>query len=691
MQRWMKFGWQMTAAAVLLGAAVAAARADQFQKPTKEELEMTSLPGYPGAAAVVLYREEITRDDLHVVQHYERIKILTEDGKKYANVELGFFSTQDIGDMLGDDKTIGDIVGRTIHVDGTVIPFTGKPYLKVIEKATAHDDIDKLDIKYKMQAKVFTLPDVEVGSIIEYRYSTRISDNFVESPDWYVQGDLYVKAAHYQWFPTLRDLVDTESQAPINSITWFPILPASAKVEHTETPSGSLSSSGRNQIVYNLSVKDIPPVLHEEYMPPIASYSYRVLFNFSQYHSQAEYWASEGKRWSKRKNSFVDPNSQLRDATQAVIAGATTQDEKLRKIYAAIMSMENTHFTREHEAREDKINTAADVVNHKRGTPEQLTEAFVGMARAAGMKAYLMLVPDRAEELFAPGWMSFRQFDDTIAIVNVDGKEEFFDPGERYCAYGHLAWQHTFVNGLRQTDSGSDLAKTPGDGFAANKTTRVANLNMDDHGQITGKIDLTFLGSPALRWRQAGARGDEESLKHGLRTHLEEMLPKSLDVKVTNIQNLDDYDKPLVVTYTVKGTVGTPTGKRVLLPADLFMTGEHAVFPHEKRENAVYFHYPQMVQDALRLNLPQNMAVEAVPDPAKVMMKKEAAYDMTVTSTPNNFTTRRNFIFGDIVVPTTDYADLRAFYSQFETKDQESVVLKPVEGAAPSTAAPGAN
>lgn len=42
---------------------------------------MTSLPGYPGAAAVVLFKSQDTRDNLHVVQFYERLKILTEEGK----------------------------------------------------------------------------------------------------------------------------------------------------------------------------------------------------------------------------------------------------------------------------------------------------------------------------------------------------------------------------------------------------------------------------------------------------------------------------------------------------------------------------------------------------------------------------------------------------------------------------------
>ncbi len=54
------------------------ANAADFVKPTPEELAMTSLPNYPRVPAVILYKEEITKDDLHSVQRYNRIKILTE-------------------------------------------------------------------------------------------------------------------------------------------------------------------------------------------------------------------------------------------------------------------------------------------------------------------------------------------------------------------------------------------------------------------------------------------------------------------------------------------------------------------------------------------------------------------------------------------------------------------------------------
>jgi Domain of Unknown Function with PDB structure (DUF3857)/Transglutaminase-like superfamily len=651
-----------------------------FMPPTPEELSMTSLPGYPGAAAVVLNREEVTKDELNAVFHYERIKILTKDGEKYANVELPFVSvTQNGYSATGDDKTLEGISGRTIHADGTIIPFTGKPYLKVLEK--------ERDVK--VQERVFTLPDVEMGSIIEYRYATRIADNMVESPDWYIQGELYVKQAHYVWYPISQDL--ESSRGLITTITWFPILPAGVNIERRDIPHSQFTHEPIQ--VFELTIKDVPPDVKEAYMPPIASFSYRVLFNFTAEHSAADWWKNEGKDWSKRVDSFADPNSDLKKETAEITSGATNDNQKLQKIYVAVMKLENTHYTRAHNQQEEKaegghqVKNANDVLNQKRGSETQLTELFVGMARAAGMKAYLMLVPDRSEEIFVPNWMSLRQFDDVIAIVNVDGTEKYFDPGCRYCAYGHLAWQHTLVQGLRQFDKGTEFGATPDDDFKFNEMTRVANLKMDDAGQITGTINLAFTGADAVEWRHRALSGDEESLNHALRTDLEEMVPRSLQVKVDKIENVAEYEQPLKVSYDVTGTLGTHTGKRVLLPSDIFLSGESAPFADEKRQEAVYFHYPRYVQDAQRINLPATLSVEALPETVRFDLPKQEAYTLAITGDAKGFTTRRNYVQGELLVMPKDYDSLRKFYAQFESKDHESVVLK----AAPAVAASGGN
>ncbi len=262
----------LTASAVAPLAAIAQTK---FKEPTKDELAMTAQPGFPGVAAVVLDREQIYYDDKHMSSTYERIKILTEDGKKYANVELPYVVTSgDVSnDTIGNEKSLDNIQGRTIHADGTIVPFTGKPYLKVMEKGKG----------FKYQAKVFTLPDVTVGSIIEYRYNTSINDRGYEPPTWIVQGALYVKAAHYVWYPSSEDLAD-EHGSLINTITWFPILPKNAELTHHDLP-GTGGRNGMPSRSYELTVNDVPPVVEEEFMPPLANYSFRVYFSYIAAHT----------------------------------------------------------------------------------------------------------------------------------------------------------------------------------------------------------------------------------------------------------------------------------------------------------------------------------------------------------------------------------------------------------------------
>jgi Domain of Unknown Function with PDB structure (DUF3857)/Transglutaminase-like superfamily len=654
-------------------ALVPAAHADQWIAPTPEELKMTSQPEVPGAAAVYLFKEEITDDKLHMWSVYTRIKVLTEAGKDLANVELNQYSGED-----SSGYTINDIAGRTIHPDGTIIPFTGKPFEKLISKGQG----------FKVMSKVFTLPDVEVGSIIEYRYELRYDDHHYIPPSWYIETSLYTRKAHYIWRPTDLQLTSKgEHGEEISStVAWSPILPPGFEVKQSRLPTGNSYENG--QVVIELNIHDIPPAPSEEYMPPLGSLSYRVQFYYTAFRSAEEYWKNEGKGWSKNNEKFIGPGNKVKEAVNGLVAPADTQDQKLRKIYAAVMKIDNTSYSRDRSSAEEKgqglgpAKSTDDIWERKHGSDDEIAQLFIAMARAAGMKAYAMTVTNRDHNVFVPNYLSFSQFDDTLAIVIVDGKEQFYDPGQRYCAYGHLAWKHTLTQGLRQTDTGTAIAPTPPEQLSASRTQRVANLTMDEHGQVTGNLKMAWSGDPALNWRHTYLRGDATSLNHDLRTAMEHMMPNGMDIKVESIDNLDDYEKPLTVSYTVKGPIGSPTGKRLLVPGDLFEVNAKPTFAHEKRETNVYFNYSHMVQDALRINFPANFSVESAPVNEQIPLEKSAVYVLKTETTPTSVTIRREFDLGNLFYKTDQYPSLRAFYNKIETKDQEPIVLKVTAPAA---------
>ena len=634
----------------------------QWTQPTPEELSMTSQSEVPGAPAVYLYKEEVTDDDNHNFSIYVRLKVLTERGKEYANVELPYAAGGP------EDVNITEIAGRTIHPDGTVIPFTGKPFQKLIEKSG--------DVKYV--SKVFSLPDVEVGSIIEYRYKRRYEDNYYISPDWFIQSELFLRKGHYAWKTTNRQL--TSSKGLVSSLAWFPLLPKGTEVKVYQAP-GTSFNEGKKTL--SVDVANIEPTPTEDFLPPMATLTDRVMFYYSPYRTATEFWASEGKDWSKARDKFIGPGPAVHDAVQKLVLPADQPLDKLKKIYAACMEIENTSFTRTHTTAEERANGVKDIKNtddvltRKRGSDDQITELFVAMARAAGLKAYVAGITNRDRGFFIEAYLSLRQIDDYIAIVNVDGKDLFFDPGQRYLPFQHLAWKHTMTKGLRQAEKGTDFTLTPAEPYTASKSERLADLTLGKDGDATGTIRYNFTGNYALRWRHAYLRGDQTSLEHDLTASVQNLLGKSTDVKISSVQNLTDYEKPLSVLFDIKGPIASSAGRRTLIASDLFEEQSHPTFPSKERKDGVFFHYGHMDQDVVRIHYPADYVIESIPKTEDIPFQKYALYRYKVEQTPGYYTIRRDFLIGEIVFKPEEYQALRTFFTNFETKDREPVVLKP--------------
>src|ERR1700676_3685678 len=287
----------------------------QFQEPTKEELSMTADPKAPGAAAVYLYREETTDDALHFHSYYERIKVLTEKGKELATVRIPY--------ERGNFK-VTDIRGRTIHADGTVIPLTAKPT----------DLVDVKSGKIQVNTMVFNLPDVEVGSILEYRLQVRYDDDLVSSPTWEVMQPYFVHKAHYFFNPSHNGGITNSRGQLLNRLMY------------------SLKAGKDDKVVEDMhgrfvfDVTDVPAIPTEDWMPPLNSLNWKVEFYYTQYTSGGDFWQSEGKRWAKESNHFAEPTKTLKEAASQIAAPGDTDEQKARKIYDAVMKLNNTSFTR---------------------------------------------------------------------------------------------------------------------------------------------------------------------------------------------------------------------------------------------------------------------------------------------------------------------------------------------------------
>jgi hypothetical protein len=670
----------ITVLLVLIFAVPITAHAEsQWTQPTPEELSMTSQAQVPGAAAVYLYREETTDDSLHMQSIYVRLKVLTEAGKEYANVKLSYVS--DIaGPILFSsefDESVTGIGGRTIHRDGTVVPFSGKPYQRIVEKVAG----------VKIKEMVFTLPSVEVGSILEYRYKTRIPDNLYSSPRWMIQQDLFMRKGYFSWLPTTKMLYDPLRDAQtIIRIAYSSVLPKGADIKSTEV----MGENGQAHHKFELSIQDIPPQPVEDYMPPISSFSYRVNFYYSV-DEGGEYWKNEGKAWEKARERFIGSTGSMKDAVQTLVAPGDSDTVKLQKIYAAIMTMDNTDYSRQHTSSEDKaqglkdIKTAKDIWQRKSGNDDQLTILFIALARATGMKAYDMRVTNRDKSLFWPAWLTLDQLDDDVAIVVLDGKEQFFDPGQRECPFGQMAWKHTDTSGLREMPDGTTtIATTPEPPYTESQTQRIADLTLNADGTASGTLQITWTGAPALEWRQEDALKDEVAVKQAISDWMDGIVPSGMKAELGTVDNLSDYEKPLVANFKVQGMLATVTAKRLILPSQFFETNSKPLFPQPARDVPVYFNHTGRYADAVRVKFPAELQVESLPKDDAFTLQKLALYHTGPQVQPGVILMRRSYILGTAFFTVQEYPDVKVFYDKVAADDQQPVVLLNANGTATS-------
>ena len=643
-----------------------AAHAADFQQPTPEELGLTSEPAAPDAAAIYLYREEIADDLLHEHSVYVRLKILSEAGKKYADVEIPYEQRR---------FSIASVAGRTIHSDGTVIAFTGKPYDKMLVKTAT----------FRYSAKVFSMPDVQVGSILEYRYQLRYDDKQLLPPTWFIQNELYIRKAHFRFNP-YGGMVSTGRDQLAASLMWMPVLPKGVTVQHVSPPAAGVN--GKVTDYYVVDLEKIPPVPNEEYLPPIHSLTYRVYFQYSPYSNRDEFWKKEGKYWAGQAEKFEHPGPAVNEIVQKVTAPSDTPEQKLRKLYAEVMTYENTDYTRERSHAEDKaeglkqVRTADDIATRKRGDSDDLTELFIAMVRSAGLKADAMKLTSRKDELFNANVLRMDQLDTMIAIVNVGGKDVYLDPGSRYCAFGQLRWDHTMASGIRQVDGGAAMAQTPAGSYIEAKTIRVARLSLDLNGQVDGSIQVGYTGDPALAWRQRALTEDQAEVEKQMEDEMRRMLPGGLTVKLNKVLYLDDPSKQLVSSFEVQGPLANATSKRMFVPVEIFEANTRPKFSQPKRENPIYFPYGHQVVDQITFILPAGVEIESTPSADKIKMDEFAVMQADSEVKGNTIRVNRTFALGTILFKPDEYEQVRTFYNKVNHKDQEQAVLKVASHAA---------
>lgn len=634
---------------------------DTWQPVPKDDLALKDNPANPGSSAMILERQIYTDDEKRIQTEWLRIKVFTEEGKAYADVEIPYFAKS---------STIGDIRGRTVRPDGTVIIFNGTVFDNVVAKYR----------RLRYEAKAFTLPGVEVGSVIEYAYTMRWKESlpdYVRHPagyvfeegwtipttTWTIQHQLFTRHAVFVLHPVKgAQLGSARVRLPDSGPSWQP--------------------DGTQRMELN----NVAAIDEEDYMPPESMLSSRVHFYYIV-GSVASYWSEFGKLQAKRAEKFIEKNSFLERTANEIAPPSDPPEARLRKLYTRVQQIRYLSYEpskTEKEVKREHLaenKSAEDIFRHGYGSGNEINFLFTALARAAGFNASIVQVVDRASARFEQDVLDASQLNAIVVLVPLKGENLYFDPASRFCPYGLLPWFESDTTGVRWDKLGGSVVQIQVPANESSVIERTAELKLQPDGSLDGKLDVVFKGQEALDRRLWASDEDETGRRKLLEDEIKELTPPGVKIDVDSITGWQDSEEPILVKCRFHASrFAVLTHQRMLFPMAVFQANRKSPLTHSKRVQPVYFRHGYSEVDNITISMPAGYRLEAMPSGAD-LKTPFAAFQTRRTSEAGIVRLERHAVMNGYYFPPESYGPLRQYFEQLRQSDAENVVLHGVEAA----------
>ena len=426
----------------------------------------------------------------------------------------------------------------------------------------------------------------------------------------------------------------------------------------------------------------MPAFQREEFAPPEESLKPRVNFCYTRGRVQSqEFWQNEAQAWARAIEGFIGKSEKARALGKELSAGSKDASETLAKAYTHVQAMRNYSFEAdrsEEEIEREKIRDAKNaeqVLRKGAGFRDEITRVFVAIAREAGLNADVVRVAPRDRLFFSAKLADAEQISAEIAVVDIDGQPVYLDPGTPHAPLGVLSWEKSTVPGFRiSKKSPPNFVTLPTVLPASSVTKRTADLRVDGE-TLVGNVTVTWTGQDALIHRLRNLNDDEATRQKALEDEMKQSFPEGATAKMTKVTGVATHAEPLVAVFEVSlPNVISRAGSRMVMPLSVFETTAKNPFASEKRAHPIYFAYPWTEEDEVRITLPENHEIVAVPQPTE-LAGGALGYTSRAQAAGNMVTFKRTMFVDTMMVDTKFYTPLRNFYSTMLTAEQKPLVL----------------
>lgn len=610
----------------------------------KSDLEMTSYEKDPNAKAVVLadygvidvqdtgnmYKYEFT--------HHKRIKILDKTAFDEGNISIPFYK---------EDKIYG-LKAQTLNPDGTITELTKK-------------DFYQEDINLYYKRKKFSLPNIQVGSIIEYKYSVS-SERLAELPEWYFQGELPVRYS--------------EVVVYIHHKFEYVFLFQGQKRTPEEDDEDGVVVINDNQFV----MRNAPALKEEAYITSMNNYRTRLRFQLSKvyYTNRADEnvlttWdelADELKHGYKfgQQYRFKRSYNKVWKMVEPLLAAATTDDEKINIIYDFVQN--KITWNQYYGIYAD--DTLDKTLEEGTGDVAAINLMLVALMQEAGVDAYPLLCSSRGNGMITKKYPIIDQFNYLLACVEQGEETLLLDASSADHTLGMIR-----EDALNYTGWLVDGKNSRWKYIEPQKSSDIlwAQLDLSNEGNIEGIFKGRSSGYSGMDERRRYRADGEDFWKE----RLSERIP---DLKVDEIsfKNEDDHTKPFSteIQFTWEGA-SQGVGDILYVSPIIYTSFSENPFKSETRLYPVEIPYPIKEQMIINFNIPEGYAVEELPEKVNLAFpNKDASFRFLAEVKGNMITITSRVEVNRLIYDTPEYEAIKGFYDTIVESFSEQIVLKKI-------------
>ncbi|MGB5944312.1 MAG: DUF3857 domain-containing protein [Leeuwenhoekiella sp.] len=650
----------------------------KYGKVSKDEVMQKEHPLEPDAVASVLYRNQysffrfLKGQGFQVVTEFqERIKIYKPEGFDYATHSVPIY----IGGS--ENETLSGLNGVTYNlVDG-----------KMKETKLRKDGIFDEEASKYYKKTTFTLPNLQAGSVIEYKYTfttpyvhnideIRLQEEIpVDREEFLIKFPEYFNYKMHTkgWLP-----IPIKRSSDNGTINLGGFVHTTASGFGNGSPSQYQSESVNYTInSYELTMTDVPAIKQEKYAGNMDNYMSAIKFelSFTKFPDTSIEYISNS--WEDVCKSIYESDSYENELTKeryfddeidAILATATSNEDKMIAVFEFVKrrmawnGYEGIYTDKGvRSAYKDRTGNVADI-----------NLMLVSMFRYAGLDANPVVLSTRDNGI--PLYPTVTGFNYVIASVNADDNIVLMDATDKMGVIDLLPEKLINWNGriIKEGGFSQMVNLSPSKVAGSNLLIQAA---IDDDLSVKGSCQSQYVGHRGISWRKNLATRSEEEKRLSLEEYY-----KGSEISGLELTNFENPYEPLQMKLDFESMSNVEeVGGKIYLNPMLYLAEEENPFTALERKFPVDFLYKNSSRYMFTIKIPEGYQVESLPESAKYsLMDGKANFAYIIAQRGKNIQLNVSSKINQAMFMPENYPDIKKYFEGIIAKQNEKVVLSKI-------------